>query len=76
MELPVLVVDEDIYNLKPSLIIATVDKFAALPWSERTADLFKLVVFLGILAFVGTLARRGRLPRTRPIVPGELAVSD
>ena len=42
----------------------------------RTADLFKLVVFLGILAFVGTLARKGRLPRTRPIVPGELAVSD
>jgi hypothetical protein len=42
----------------------------------RIADLFKLVVFLGILGFVGTLARRGRLPRTRPIVPGELAVSD
>jgi hypothetical protein len=42
----------------------------------RSADLFKLVVFLGILACVGTLARRGRLPRTRPIVPGELAVSD
>jgi hypothetical protein len=36
----------------------------------------KLVVFLGILAFVGNLARLGRLPRTRPIVPGELAVSD
>ncbi len=30
-ELPVLVVDEDIYSLKPSLILATVDKFAALP---------------------------------------------
>ena len=29
-----------------------------------------------ILAFVGNLARLGRLPRTRPIVPGELAVSD
>ena len=28
-----------------------------------------------ILAFVGNLARLGRLPRTRPIVPGELAVS-
>jgi hypothetical protein len=40
------------------------------------ADTFKLVVFLGILAYVGDLARRGRLPRTRPIVPGELAVSD
>ena len=39
-------------------------------------DVFKLMVFLGILAFVGNLARLGRLPRTRPIVPGELAVSD
>ena len=39
-------------------------------------DAFKLVVFLGILAFVGNQARLGRLPRTRPIVPGELAVSD
>lgn len=36
----------------------------------------KLAVFLGILASVGHLARLGRLPRTRPIVPGELAVSD
>ena len=39
-------------------------------------DVFKLVVFVGILAFVGNLARLGLLPRTRPIVPGELAVSD
>lgn len=39
-------------------------------------DILKLVVFIGILAFVGNLARLGRLPRTRPIVPGELAVSD
>ena len=39
-------------------------------------DIFKLVVFVGILAFVGNLARLGLLPRTRPIVPGELAVSD
>ena len=42
----------------------------------RPADALKLVVFLGILAFVGNRARLGRLPRTRPIVPGELAVSD
>ena len=39
-------------------------------------DVLKLVVFLGILAFVGNLARLGLLPRTRPIVPGELAISD
>ena len=29
-----------------------------------------------ILAYVGNMARRGLLPRTRPIVPGEFAVSD
>jgi hypothetical protein len=42
----------------------------------RSADAFKLFVFVSILAYVGHLARRGLLPRTRPIVPGELAVSD
>lgn len=40
------------------------------------ADAVKLAVFVGILAFVGYLARRGVLPRTRPIVPGEWAISD
>jgi hypothetical protein len=42
----------------------------------RTSDIVKLAVFVAILAWVGNLARRGVLPRTRPIVPGELAVSD
>ncbi len=42
----------------------------------RAFDLVKLLVFVGILAYVGNLARRGLLPRTRPIVPGEIAVSD
>ncbi len=42
----------------------------------RTGAAVKLAIFIGILAFVGNLARLGRLPRTRPIVPGELAVSD
>jgi hypothetical protein len=42
----------------------------------RTADAIKLIVFGAILAWIGNLARRGVLPRTRPIVPGELAVSD
>ena len=42
----------------------------------RTADALKLSVFTGLLTFVGMLAYRGILPRTRPIVPGELAISD
>jgi len=47
----------------------------ALP-AGRTFDAIKLLVFVAILAVVGLMARRGLLPRTRPIVPGELAVSD
>jgi hypothetical protein len=42
----------------------------------RSFDILKLVVFWGVLAYVGNLARRGLLPRTRPILPGEIAVSD
>lgn len=49
--------------------------WAVLPHA-RWADVLKLVVFLAVLGFVGYLARLGLLPRTRPIVPGELAVSD
>ncbi len=39
-------------------------------------DGVKLAVFLGILAFMGRQAYLGRLPRTRPIVPGEWASLD
>jgi len=42
----------------------------------RGFDIAKLVIFAGTIAFVGDLARRGRLPRTRPILPGETIVSD
>ncbi|GHO56056.1 DISARM system helicase DrmA [Ktedonobacter robiniae] len=38
--LPVVVVDEEIYRLLPALLIATVDKFAQLPWRGTTQMLF------------------------------------
>ena len=47
----------------------------ALP-ETRATDALKLVIFIAILAAVGYVSRLGLLPRTRPIVPGELAVSD
>jgi hypothetical protein len=43
---------------------------------SRAFDALKLAIFVGVLVWIGNLARRGRLPRTRPIVPGELAISD
>jgi len=39
-------------------------------------DIFKLAVFLGMLAFCGFLSYRGFFPRTRKIVPGEIAALD
>jgi len=43
---------------------------------SRASDAVKLAIFTGLLALFGWLAYRGVLPRTRPIVPGELAISD
>ncbi|MCL4850130.1 MAG: hypothetical protein KJZ78_01960 [Bryobacteraceae bacterium] len=38
--IPVMVVDEDIYRRLPSVMIATVDKFAQMPWNGRVGMLF------------------------------------
>lgn len=40
--LPVFVVDEDLYRQRPTLVIGTVDKFAALPWNPSVGNLFNL----------------------------------
>lgn len=38
--IPVYLIDEEIYRKLPTVVISTVDKFARLPWDERTASLF------------------------------------
>ena len=50
--LPVHVVDEDIYQARPSLVIGTVDKFAMLAWLPEARSLFGL----------GTSGRRDASP--------------
>ena len=42
----------------------------------RAGDVIKLAAFVATLAWVGRMSYQGLLPRTRPIVPGELAISD
>lgn len=39
-KIPVYLVDEEIYNVQPSVIMSTVDKFAMLPWKSEMASLF------------------------------------
>ncbi|MFD8982167.1 helicase-related protein [Streptomyces sp. NPDC059564] len=38
--LPVHLIDETMYRARPTLVIATVDKFASMPWRAQTAALF------------------------------------
>ncbi len=38
--IPIMVVDEEIYRKLPALLIATVDKFAQMPWKGETQMLF------------------------------------
>ncbi len=38
--IPILVVDEEIYRRLPTLLIATVDKFAQMPWNGKVQMLF------------------------------------
>lgn len=47
----------------------------ALPKNHAT-DVVKLIVYCAILIGLGLLAVLGALPRTRPILPGELMVAD
>lgn len=38
--LPVYIVDDDIYDVMPTLLLSTVDKFARITWEERAGNLF------------------------------------
>lgn len=38
--LPIYVIDDDIYRVRPTLVLSTIDKFARLTWEERSKSLF------------------------------------
>jgi len=44
--------------------------------ASQTASMVKFGVFAGALLLMGLAAYRGALPRTRPILPGEMMVAD
>jgi hypothetical protein len=50
--------------------------WALTPAQTQATSLAKLIVYLGVLAFMALAAYRGVLPRTRPIVPGESMIAD
>lgn len=40
--LPVYVIDDDLYDHKPSFVVATIDKFARMAWEKNVGKLFSL----------------------------------
>jgi hypothetical protein len=66
--LPALVVDDEIYRHPPALLIATVDKFAQLPWRGETQMLFGQVnQFCGRHGFLSPDIKH---PGSHPAKPG------
>lgn len=73
--LPVLTVDEAIYRRLPGFLIATLDKFAGLPWEGRSGALFGKVQRHDASGFYGPCDPGGRaLPG--PLPPPELIIQD
>ncbi len=75
--LPILAVDESIYRRLPCFIIATVDKFAAMPWTGPVGGFFGRVQRYDDYGFYGPCdSARGRpLPADR-LPPPDLVIQD
>jgi hypothetical protein len=87
--IPIYLIDEDIYRKVPSVVISTVDKFARLPWDEKTATLFgKVNRFCGRCGYIGegeehkgSHKKSGNIPAAKvynikPFYPPELIIQD
>lgn len=77
--LPVLFVDEQIYRELPSFLVATVDKFALLPWRGETGKLFGRATHREGRRFYGPADARAPStaePLPEGLRPPELIVQD
>jgi hypothetical protein len=77
LPLPIVAVDEPIYRRLPCFIIATVDKFAALPWTGQVGAFFGRVHRYDKEGFYGPCdpGRGGPLPVER-LLPPDLIIQD
>ncbi len=74
--LPIVAVDEPLYRRLPCFLIATVDKFAALPWEARSGTLLGNADRFDEHGFYGAAEPgRGR-PMPSPLPPPDLIVQD
>ncbi len=74
--LPIVTVDEPIYRRLPCFLIATVDKFANLPWIGETAGLFGKVKRYDQDGFYGAAQPNQGGALTKPLLPPDLIIQD
>ncbi|WP_199247045.1 DISARM system helicase DrmA [[Phormidium] sp. ETS-05] len=75
--LPIVAVDEPLYRRLPCFIVATVDKFASLPWVGQTGGLFGKVTHSSKDGFYGLAddTKKGK-PLPAPLPPPDLVIQD
>lgn len=75
--LPIVAVDEPIYRRLPAFLIATVDKFASLPWEGQTGKLFGKVERADAAGFYGPCdPNSAGQPLPEPLLPPDLIIQD
>jgi hypothetical protein len=75
--LPIVAVDEPIYRRLPAFLIATVDKFASLPWEGQTGKLFGKVERADAGGFYGPCdPNSSGQPLPEPLLPPDLIIQD
>src|SRR6266850_5125995 len=74
--LPVLTVDEPIYRRLPAFLIATVDKFAAMPWVGSVGSFFGRVERADNEGFYGPADPGQGTPLPAPLPPPDLIIQD
>src|SRR4029077_6838886 len=74
--LPILAVDEPIYRRLPCFLIATVDKFAAMPWTGPVGGFFGRVDRYDKNGFYGPCDPNAGVPLPGPLLPPDLVIQD
>ena len=74
--LPIVTVDEPIYRRLPCFLIATVDKFANLPWVGETAGLFGKVERYDKQGFYSPAQPKMGASLDKPLLPPDLIIQD
>ena len=74
--LPIIVVDDEIYRRLPAFMIATVDKFAGVPWEGRAGAFFGHVEREDDTGFYGADEPRAGRPMVAALRPIDLIIQD